>query len=786
MGRFQPTDVCAAALIWALAGTSAAFAQTAPPPGVSQDASDPYSREIVVTATRRATGSQSVPLALTAIGGDELRDKGITNATELGELAPSLIVNAGLSAGSPRYALRGLSNNDLFPSAQAAVTTYIDDVAQNALYGVGASLFDLQRVEVLRGPQGTTFGKNATGGAIVYVSQPPVHRLEGYVSGRLGFGDQQKQSIEGAVNVPVLQDELAARFSFRAEAENDFLRNLGPAGGKVGAASTFSGRGQLLWTPTDDTRANLILYLARRNGDQTLGHAQIGVNDVVDKDVVYFSDKYDFFDDFRNRAATLQVEHDFGPVELTSISHYRHSRQQQSGDLDSTEFDLFYQLRHSTAEQYGQEFRLLSDIAGPISGLLGVYYEHSRIEENSSSNTSTEYGPFPGIALPQSRFPWVYMSNPNLPSLPLARGDQLRAWDSARRVNLLTVTDTYAVFGSVKAEFTKSLSITAGARKTFEKKKHRGLNVYNFLNTTFDFNQGNILYDPLSPIGSPELILPYQFRLKANPWTWDVTLTYDRLPDFLVFGRVARGFHAGNVNSAGGLFIWSPFLQNRAFDPPAPFDGEIVQSYELGIKTNPLRWLRINANVYHYDYTDQQVSNFFQGALQTANAASSKVDGAELEITAQPTERLTLRGSVSYTDARYSDYLVVRPGRPTQDNSGNRLNQAPKWSANWSAGYTAPVSANYDLRLGTNWSYRSRIFFDQTNLLPMSDPARFNGNARIGIEPSSGTGFSITAYVNNLTGVRPMVYTFADSAPDYYTKYFGIGRTFGLDLSYRW
>lgn len=777
------------ALAWPLAFASSANAQTSSAgPNVGRHAQDAETEadsdtfgDIVVTATRREAGAQSVPLALTAIGGDQLRAAGVTNATEIGQLAPGLVVSAALSAGSPRYSLRGLSNNDLLATAAAAVTTYIDDVPQNALYGIGASLFDLNRVEILRGPQGTTFGKNTTGGAIAYFSHDPTAELEGYITGRLGFGDRPEQSLEGAINVPI-NDELAARISFKTEAQDDYRRNTGPAGGKVGGGSVFSLRGQLRWTPDDLTTVSLIGYLSRGRNDQPLGYAQIGLRPPTNLDVVSYSGNYDLFDNFDNRAVTMRIERGIGTFKLTSITHYRYSYQNQSGDVDAIDLDLFYQLRKSPAEQYGQEFRLVSDSSKAISGLLGLYYEHGSIGEDTASSTSTAYGPYPGIEL---GLPFVYASDPD-GSLPLVAGDPVRAWDSTRRVRLRTVSDTFAIFGSVTAKLIDALSIAAGARKTIEVKDTDGFNAYHFYNTTYDFNQGNLLYPVGSPPITPEQVLSYSFHKKDEPLTWDVTLSYNPVQRVLLFGRIAKGFHSGGVNSAGSLFVWSPFLVRRSVLEPARFEGETVISYEVGLKSTLMKGLRVNANLFHYDYTDQQVSSFTNGSLQTANAASSKVDGAELEIFANPLPGLLLNGSLSYLNARYTDYVIARPGRPTEVNTGNRLNQAPEWSANWSVSYSTAVCDTHEVQISTNWSYRDRIFFEQTNNMLQSDRERLIGNVRVSLQPSDLAGFSISAYMNNVTDTRPLVYSLANAAPNYFVRYYGIGRTFGLEITHHW
>jgi iron complex outermembrane receptor protein len=177
--------------------------------------------EIIVTATRQAVSSQSVPLSLTAIGAAELQEQGIISVDQLNQVAPSLYIQEGIGIGSPRFSIRGLSTTDVGPNGSSPVTLYVDDVAQSNSYANSMGLFDTQRVEVLRGPQGTLFGKNTTGGAINYFSQTPTQEAEGYLTVHLAGGDQATQFLEGAINLPIIDNVLAMRLSFHADHEGD-------------------------------------------------------------------------------------------------------------------------------------------------------------------------------------------------------------------------------------------------------------------------------------------------------------------------------------------------------------------------------------------------------------------------------------------------------------------------------------------------------------------------------------------------------------------------------------
>lgn len=713
--------------------------------GVSSEGSgeSPSSGEIIVTATRRAQTAQGVPLSLTAVGADQLSREGITSTGQLGQLAPSLYVMTYAGEGTPRISMRGLTATDGLKSGAPTVAIYVDDVYQGFQYGVSSALFDLQRIEILRGPQGTTFGKNTTGGAVAYFAQVPTNEWEGYVTGRLAGGDQPQRFLEGAVNVPIVDGTLAMRFSGRVDSKSNWIRDIANDRG-LGQGDGQSGRFQLRWTPSDETTVNLTIFGSRWRGDPAIGIGQLMVPSVPKR--VVGLNAYDLYEIFDNTGATLRVEQGLGSFSLTAISHFRRTRHANAQDPDGLPVDAFFFSDRSLVKQYGQEVRLASDPEKRLSGIIGAYYEHSR---NWQENTESS----------------VFLMNTNQLSRQLIK------------------TDTPALFGTLTAKLTDSLSVVGGLRKTFEKRTLDGQKLY-FLNGNYDWTQGNVIFDGPPPI-LPNQDLTYQARAKSRPWTWDATINYHPDRSLLIFARVADGFRSCAFNRAPTVF-------NPAFLPaprPPLCRSETVQSYEVGVKSTLLGdVLRVNAGVFRYDFSDQQVTQY-GGALAggfpiliVGNAAKSRVEGGEIELTVSPDEHWQLRGSASYTDARYRNYVV--PG--FFDYTGNRLQLAPEWTANASVNYTTPVSSRLDLRATTVWSYRSRIFFDSSNDPEVSAGGVAKGSVRVGIVPNDSKGLSVTAFVDNLTNKRPLAAGAAFEPGVQYLKYFETGRSFGLDLSYHW
>lgn len=705
--------------------------------------------EIVVTATRKEESAQRVPISLTAIGGEQLDKYGVTSVLQLPQLAPSMYVVGVLSSGSPRYTLRGISNSDTLAAASSAVATYIDDVYQASQYGLSSALFDLQRVEVLRGPQGTTFGQNTTGGAIAYFSQVPTNEFSGYVTGRLAGGDQAAKFLQGAVNLPLVDQKLALRVSVNVDRKGNFVESATNPSAR-GNGHSHAERVQLRWTPADATAVNLTGFYTRSRYDGAIARAEYGPGNVfglpaniLDIDRADQTPFDNLVDNFVNKGATLRIEQGLGDFNLTAISHYRRTSFQKGNDSDGRPEDLFAFYSRSVASQYGQEVRLSSNATMALSGLLGASFQKEKLVDVSGGGSSTATSPL-----------GEYNNH----------GYQK------------TRTTTYALFGNLKYSFTDELSVTAGLRKTFQKRSQNALLEY-FLDRNFDWTEDTLAYFGPAPI-EPSQSLPYSLKQKSRPWTWDVTVDYKPNSSILVFGRVARGFRSGGFNP-GGIALFAFQLPQAT---PLPFGNETLQSYELGIKSSWFdRRLRFNAGVFHYDFNNQQVVVPGPGGIPTTdNAGKSKIDGGEIEILANPVDRLDLSLNASYTDARYKQYLS-----PAGDYSGKRLIQAPEWTLNAAVTWAKQLTDRFDFVFNTFWSYRSDLYFTPDNTRTFRAGPLTIGNLRAGIEPVGGKGFSVNVFINNVTDKKPLAFG-ASFGPETNIKYFDVGRLYGVDVSFKW
>lgn len=766
--------------MWHLATSSAPLAMVAAlaisSPAMAQDtANAPQSTgiaDIVVTATRRATNVQDVPLAITAIGGDALRGAGVANPRDLSGLAPNLVVDQGYSNGATHASIRGVASTDFGVGSLSPVATYIDDVYQTYQYGIGTQVFDLNRIEVLRGPQGTLFGKNTTGGALAYYSAAPVDRVEGYLQGSIAGGEFGEYTAEGAFNTP-LAENLAVRFSGRIDHRDNYINNL-LDGSKLGHYTNFAGRVQFAWTPSPSTKVNLKLFGLKNRGSGPVYIGKLNAatacdpatgldvyNACVDgvptvKQSVNNHNTYSYNpskENYDNYGATLKIEQEFGNYTLTSITGLQKGHYAITTNDTGTTGDFFHSQQSSTTEQASQELRLATPAQAALRAVVGAFAGYDKIsaDQNSGSTTLDKYNP-EGFALGYEYTGGSYVTQK---------------------------TTSLAAFTSVTYDITPEFSIIGGARYSWERRRVNyeddlllGVNadgtIRNFEQSDLYFHNGLRFYQP----ETGDIYETGSATATFKRLTWDATANYKVTGDAMVYAKIGTGFRSGYFPT----FITTP----GTFSKVQP---EKVTSYEVGFKTEWFdRRLRLNADVYYMDYKNMQVQipYPFGPGLIIGNAASAHLKGAELDLEAVPVENLHLNAALGYSDATYLKYLSTDAFGNISDQSGHRLPYAPEWTASFGGSYGYMLTDDLKLQYATNWSYRTRIYFDPYNVAEVSDPSQLTGNMSLSLS-STAQKWNVTAFVNNLTNrlIKGFAYTQTYVVPTIYAP----RRTFGLRAS---
>lgn len=724
--------------------------------------------EIVVTAQKREQSLQEVPLSITAISGENLNNNGIENIEQLQYATPGLSFSQ--TNGSSFIYIRGVGS-DIIGLGDSSVSYNVDGVYVGRPEAALTAFSDVERIEVLRGPQGTLYGRNATGGSINVITKKPTDEFAGNAS--LQLGNFNKIEFQGAVSGG-LSDRLLGRVAVRYSERDGYIDNLlagsplhsdivaGPlplglsdpllvqkgssAPDELGDEEVFSVIGKLLWDVSDRTTVafNADFTLDEDNGPnlkvlapqglvfdlgatQTLDIHQTEINEGV-------------FEDQRSAGLSATIDVDFGDVALKSITAYRDFTNESLLDSDGDDLRGVDFLQDLDQDQTTQEFQL-SGGTDRFQWLTGLFY----LREDANWNALV----FAGFGVPFNQPPIPPGTNP-----PANIIFEFRS---------LTETDAWAVFGQTTYSLSDTWSLTAGARYSYEKKENTTSTPDIFVGTPFSFG----------------LTTPVSRSESWNAFTPKLGLEYRATDDTMWYLSISRGFKSGGYNSTA-----------TAASQLAPFDPEFILAYEAGVKSTLMDGrMQLNGSVFYYDYEDLQVFSFNGFASATIeNAASAENFGGEIEIITQPTDRFKVYLAAAYLDATYENYLsdgaqIGQPGAPIS-LSGNTIRNSPEWSFNAALGYDLPLNGGGSVNFSVNGNYKSDVFFDQFNQAILSQDDLFLVNARVAYTLPNDR-WQVSAFVRNLTDEEYIVGAVGlpaqNNAPQGYA---GNPRTYGMQINY--
>lgn len=657
----------------------AAFAQTAQP--------EVHNGDILVTATRTgATRLQDTPLAVTAFDAAALDATGIKDVRDLASLTPNLLVTQN-GAMSQIY-IRGIGSNNVFGGSDPSSTIHLDGayLARPASYL--SNFLDVERIEVLRGPQGTLYGRNSVGGTINVISRKPEQDLE--AKAQLTVGNYGLLRAEGYVSGPIVADKVAASISFIGSRRDGYLDNIVPGVGDADNERTLGTRAQIRLTPSapleviiradylhsDAALAGYIKIL--QSTTDPLSNSILGDFRKISVDIRPAADQRDW-------GVAAEVNYDLSDsTQLKSLTSHRSNRLIQASDTDGTAIVFRRTDIFEDQNQFSQELDLTGKF-GSLSYIVGLYYFDEHIDVNATVTT------FSTIA------------SSNRPSIN---------------------TQALAAFGQATYAITDQLSLTAGIRYTRERK---------------NFDQHVLRTSSLTGVTLTGFPVIYSSRGIYKAGTPKFGLEFRPVNGVLLYASVTKGFKSGGFNFA-------------SINPAQGFEPETLWSYEAGAKLDLFdRALRLNGTVFHYDYKDLQVLSFLSpGVPDITNASNAKVDGVEIEAQLRPASWLQLGGNLAYLDAKYKDYpSALRPGNIPFDASGNRLSLSPKWSYTLYSQVDAPLGEG-SVFARAEFSYRTRQFFTASNsgLDVQSGYALINASAGYTFP---GDRFQLIAFARNLT-----------------------------------
>ncbi len=735
-----------------LAIATAALSTTAPVMAQEAVAEDAGLTDIVVTAQRREENLQDVPLSVTAVSGDKLDaiSAGGVDVRGLSGRVPSLLVESSFGRTFPRFYIRGLGNTDFDFNASQPVSLVYDDVVLENPILKGFPIFDLDRVEVLRGPQGTLFGRNTPAGIVKFDSVKPSDVAGGY--GKISYGRFNAINAQGAVGGP-LGENVSIRISGLYQRQDDYIDNVLPSGTTKDAFEgyeEYAGRVQFLIKPSDALDILLTGQFRSLDGTARVFRAnvftrgQTGLNSNFNRYRVSTDGKNE--QKVKTQNASARLTYDAGPVSLISVTSYWQGDATSVGDVDGGfganflppaltgpgQIPFTAETRDSvpTLMQFTQEFRIASNGDGPLSYQAGVFYFDEDLKI-VSDNYST-------------------------------LGDPNNAPDGVNiRVSQAQDSKAYGVFGSLTYQLTDQFSVTGGIRYNDDKRR---FTVVRSKDSQFP----GFLQNPLGTVNR---------QVSDNNITWDASATYAATDDVNLYARVARGYRA-------------PSIQGRVLFPPSgtpnPLEAgvtvgnsETITSYESGIKSTFLDGrARFNANGFYYQLKDAQLTAVGGGvnANRLINADNVRGYGFEADLEFKPISELLLTVGVSYNDTEIQDAglttaacgatrldtfsnlsictlldPIVRPAAPFSSAivniNGNSLPQSPKWIANWTARYGVPVGDG-EVYAFTDWAYRSKINFFLYESVEFQDKSMLEGGVRVGYKTDA---FDIAAFVRNIT-----------------------------------
>lgn len=716
---------------------------------------DASSGEILVTARRRAENVQDVPIAINVLGGAELETKGAFNLQQFYQEVPSLTVYS-FNPRNVTINIRGLGSNIAFSSngLDNGVGYYVDDVYYARVGQAGFNLVDIDRIEILRGPQGTLFGRNTTAGAISVTTRAPTFTPEGTAD--VSVGNYNFFQARGSISGPITE-KLAGRLSVETTSRGGFLHNTFQKRG-VHDLDNYTLRGQLLYEPDDTLSFRLIGDYARQRTSccvpVILGYgttfdngaliprpyleraAELGYTPPPADPKARRTDSDWLGPIHMSQGGTsLRIDKDLGDNTLTSISAYRFWNWAPRNDSDASALNIDLEGNaYDKQKQWSQELRLASNGERTIDYVVGLYYFRQRIP----SYTLVEYGRDAG----------VYNIAPDTLGLtPAQRQAALNgAW---ARFNSNSRTDSYAAFGQATWHINQGLSFTGGLRYTYERKSGYYEQVRGSKVNIGGLNAAQIaLRNSFTPS-----VPHYELKKSWGSLSGVATLSQRVTDNGIVYATYSRGAKSGGLNfanlprgNAGELLL------DLAVVKP-----EKVNSYEIGLKS---QWLdrRLTANLTFFltdieDYQSNIVdASVIPARIYIANVGKVRSKGIELDLSARIGDGLTLNAAGTYNPAKYVSYTNAQcpfeqraPGQPTVcDLSGEQLPAAPRYSASVGGTYQAPLNDRITGFLGADYNYQSGYFSSYNN----SRYSRVDGfgvvNANIGIrQPNGGWEASI-------------------------------------------
>lgn len=740
VGKFQPTSN---EVFVARSETSAEKSRTTMPVNDLESDRIGYPiEELVVTAQKREQSIQDVPISIAALSGADLERQKLDNAKDIVTMVPNLQVYLPFGdGGAPIFTLRGITASDYSQNQGRPVAMYVDETYRSSGTFEAVQLYDLKRVEVLRGPQGTLYGKNATGGAINLITNKAGFEREGYLT--LGAGNFGRLEAKGAAQSGLIDDVLAARVAFTYVNTDGLVENKFPGASDQAETDLYGVRINLLYTPTDDLAANLRLYKSRSKGENSgilAGNVDASITGVDRTGLDFHTNNANFQAEKRieNSGVALTLNWDVNDAyRLTSITAYDEGKWLSPEDDDGMQISLNEnEFSAPDAEQISQELRITSDLSGPFNWIGGLYWGRDKVDLRNIFRFFND------------------------PSLGLDFG--LGGLGFNQSNSLSQTRESMAAYLHTTYDITDVLTLTLGARYTEDDTKVED----------YTAAIGATPVGSAPGFGIPTITNTPDIDFTDTNFGFKVGLDWQVSENTLLYGSFSQGYRAGAINA-------------QAYYSPASIttvEPEELDAFEIGVKTQLFNnRLMINGAIFYYDYTNQQFLDVVGAVEVLRNAEKSEVLGVDLDATINLSEKLALRAGLGYLDPEYEKLALAGI-----DFSGNQMIGAPRFNFNAAVDWRVSETSWGAISVHLDTNYISETFHDAPNNPALAQESYWLANGRISLD-SNDDRYSIALWAKNMFDKEYITFGFD-------TAGYGLGfdllsrgapRTFGAELTYR-
>ncbi len=743
--RYQSALAAAIIAVMTVGSTAAVWAQDN---NANTGSSELRLEEIQVTAQRRTTDLQATAAAVSAYSGDDLRDKSMNDAESLGQFNASMDV--AFYQGEAQIYIRGVGYSGIIGGTDSSTALHLDGVYMSRSSAAVPAFFDVDRVEVVRGPQGTLYGRNATGGSVNVISRKPTEEFSAEYSAL--FGSYDRQRISGVFSGPLIEDKLLARLAIQKEKRNGYTTIYRPGSdplGLGGAENDIEDKDDIMarltfeYLVSDDLKVTLAgdYYEADDAGTVWLFvNPGTGTNPSMRK---YLQDRGGFLPEGKTRKFGSDLNHFNKPriwgitnkidwsmsedFEMSSLTAYKATRPLNRNDLDTTAAFGVDQLREEDHTQFSQEFQF-SYTGDSIQGVMGLYYFN---EENDVRN---EY------------------------FLPFIDGMS----DSVcclLRLNGSSETTAYAAFGEMTWLLADDIELVVGGR--YGKEDRSGKNDVVFENF------------PLTIFNNVADLSEKSF----SSFTPKIGINYNYTDDLFFYATVSEGFKSGGYNVGS--------YQNETFNP------EEIIAYEIGMKADFFdQRVRVNTAAFFYDYQDLQIQDVESNNTIVRNAANAETWGLEIEAVGVITSALQIDFAVTLLNSEFKDIALIDPKQPglgLQDLEGNNMPRAPEYKFVLGIQYEIDLGDSGSLMLRGDYSKQDKVYFSAFNLDQLGQDGYDWLKARASYK-TNDEHWEIAAFADNIT--NEVVVTNAtfngDIIDSTVVGNLAPPRTYGLEVLYRY